>query len=1677
MTVTEHPAQHLSAVATVETVGLPGVDGRWQPTRAGVINSWAWGEENLLFADGWLALTGPNGSGKSLTASMLVTLLLDADSSQTALSVSGKAAGTLTSRHTDWNDKEDRTGAWWLEYGLRDTQTGHTIHLTTGLWLRATSGTLHRAFFIAPGRVGTKLTLQRDRDPVRIEDLAEQLAACDGELFTSSAKLRAKSLGLLRAIEDERGYRQAIRTRLFSPLDEVQFDALVGVLRSLRSLRTAEAISPKQMREVLTDALPALDPERLTVIAEAMERIAELETQLQHNRDEAKLLEGTDKLYRRYVGTVAQVEAAALTAANTEFKAQADRTREQTTRLQAAQATQAKAKEEHTTTRTHISELEGRLEAADTALRDHAGAELPHMEQRADELAKAAYEADKRAKQAEDDAATAREDASESADSAHQGQQHLVRLSEELRGISTRVGADSAMEHLFVATQHLAAAKAEDAPMVEVDQVCATPVAWTEARAAQVEQVRHALHGHELAQHAEHSAADNVRSAEDEEDTRRGLAENATAERQDIEAALVQELARWASEARHLGPVPEELTSPGDNAPADDRMEPDRLATWLESSASAARARIDLPGHQQTAATDAALATTTADAAEQARTQHGEAQTKVSEAANAFDVAQEEAAVEMQAAERERAHAYATHEEFVATAQATLADSKRHLTDGIAAAAQAARDWLGQVRQWRSTLTHLAADAVPVPHLGEVDSTAVENAVAELDRLDPAAIRLAAERAHSVATTRLERRVTAAEQQVKRASDAVTAIEDKLVEARHAAPVPTAPPWRSRQPEDGVPLWALVDFAEHLSADDANRLEGALLVAGLLDALVTPDGSVHAGDLTITGTDPAAGRTLADMLQVEQDPGIDARRITQLLRAIPVDAPGSDLALGQLTTGVLTAAAPDGYEAAFIGRTARERARLQRVATLEQELLAAQDQLHIFEQELSACRDDLRAAEAERQAFPTNEAMRRAREHVTSLWRDLEAVERETTERIGQADLALQQALAELEAAAAARKARLDAVEQELRYAERIAEDLKDKAEEAERTAAERKETAQRSETARAQAAAAQEQADAERAAFPDLDPVRAAHRDEDRAADDLNRARATLVDATEKYRQASNTVKDALRGLNQAAKLPDGSLLPTDQEMLTEHDRTVNQLTNKVEGWRHAAQRALDLLRRASRDAKAAADWADRSSKAKGEAEKAQLTATREAAAVAERRRLYGAEYEQLRSAREEIVDALSEVNERAEELVAQQQAAGNEAAAAQSTLDGIAPQREAAERRREDCLRQLCRLVDEGLAVVPEDVATEPSSGRPANLTAGLAWAKHLLADRPAGADRVGMLTQARSRALTALENSARTVSAKLARFDKQVTLISIEGTEWRRAVVAEPDATRGDDLHLAVEALHATAAQLEEDLREDVKRTLKTSMFTQLRRDIQVRREAARELVRQIRATLGEVRTGVANVGVQVDWTVREDEDAQRMVELISQPPSDETFEQMYSVLRQRMDETAGEAWAERVAHTFDYRAWHEWHISVTHSSFGDGSGEKFRTVTSRSNPLESLSTGERRLATMLPLLAAAWSMYSGEGYKGPRLLSIDEIDAAFDEPNLRQVLTLLRAWQFDVLATAPFMTPMIKKESQRVMVHQVVKAGRHRVSVPWLWEGHGEPQPLTLDLASGQTAEER
>ncbi|MEU0484024.1 SbcC/MukB-like Walker B domain-containing protein [Streptosporangium sp. NPDC006013] len=1660
MTGSDHRAHSLSALENL-SLGEPGVEGRWQPTRAGVVNSWAWAEETFFFGNGWLALAGPNGSGKSLTASMLVTVLLDADSSQTALSVSGKASGTLTSRHTDRSEREDRTGAWWLEYGLRDASTGETVFLTTGLWLRSTSSELQRAFFMAPGRVGAELILQRDREPVRVSDLSQQLVELGGELFTSSASLRPQATSVLSAVGDERDYRNAVRVRLFSPLDEVQFDALMAVVRSLRSVRTAEAISPTRMREVLTDALPALDPDQLKLIAEAMERIAELETQLGRARTESQLLDGTHRLYGRYLSAIAQLQAAELSAAHNVYDDQTRLAKAATEQLKSAEAAMASAETRLEAARRRETTLDGELSAAVSALRDHAGAELPLLEQRANELRQAATEAETRASQAETASATARDQAEQSEDLARAAQRHLQGLVQDLRHSSGSLGAEAVSGRLLTHLDLLVTSKLDAPPAVEeLPLLSGTPLAWAVARTEQVRRVQDTLRDHAATQLVERTLADARRRAEEAEDEARDRADDASETRQGAESVLRDALASWSAGLTHLAVPSAEFLGPQKDS-ANECLSIDGLNGWLAAAVLTARSHIDLAGRTQEAATAAALAVQAEKVVAEARADHETALAVLVDAGQELEIVRETIQAEAEMDERRAVVAGSACDEVIAAGSARVSEAATRRSDGLVAALQSTRDWVDAVAAWRDSLVYLNPQTIALPDTGALSRAE------DLDLIDIAAVRLSAHAAHAAASPGLQHQVIAAGERVRRITEEIDTLESELVEARRAAPVPPAPGWRGRRPDDGTPLWALVDFAAGTHPGDADRLEGALLVSGLLDALVMPSGEVVAGDLVITTLRPATGRTLADLLRPDSSAPFPEHMVWDVLRAIPMDSDRTDLPSGALTNGVLTALCPAGYRAGFIGRTARERARGEHVASLERRLSQLQTSQSDARRDLRAHELDVDAAAAERDSIPGAGSLVEARTRLKELTEQLAAAEADATRRTNEATLELQQYLAEIAANTVRRTTRLEKAEQDLRHTSSVVTSAERKVRETAERAAESTRRAAESETARAEAAQAQDEADAERASFPDgrVAEVAGAQEAEARADEDVTRARSAAVSAVEQHKAAGTAVQDALRTLNRAAKLPDGSLLPTVQNALDNHSAAIGLLTRSIDNCVAAAERCADLLGHSRRDRQTANTTADGQSRAAKEATASRLEAARARATVDKMRELHGVAYQDLTATWQKLSVQLAEAKEQVRKVGEERQQARDQALTAQHTLEGIAPQRESAERNRELCLRRLGRLAEEGLAEIPEDLQVD-SAGRLANLTAGLAWARRLLADRPASTERLNALIQNRNRALTALENSVRIVSGELARFNRQVMLITVDDSEWRRAVIAEPDAVRGDDLHLALQSLRSSIDQLESDLREDVKQTLKTGMFTKLRQDIQVHREAARELVRQIRLTLLNVRTGVAKVGVQVDWDVKEDEDARRMIDLVTQPPSDETFAQMYTILRQRMDETVGEPWPDRVAHTFDYRAWHEWDISVTHSSFGDGSGEAFRKVSARSNPLESLSTGERRLATMLPLLAAAWSMYSSEQYRGPRLLSIDEIDAAFDEPNLRQVLGLLRAWDFDVLATTPSISPMIKNETGHAVVHEVVAAGRQRVTVPWVWEGQGEPHLLTF-----------
>ncbi|GAB3939276.1 hypothetical protein GCM10027614_21140 [Micromonospora vulcania] len=280
-------------------------------------------------------------------------------------------------------------------------------------------------------------------------------------------------------LAEENQYRDAIRTTLFAPLDSVQFDALVGVLRSLRSVRTAEAISPNQMRAVLTEALPALDPRALQFIADTMERIADLEAQLKQARAEIRQLEQSEQQYQRYIDAIIAEEAARLANAQTVFDDHAREARTAEQQLAEAQAQAARVQARREELRSEIAGVRGRLQAAEDALRDHAGAELPHLEERLTDLRKQQSELEAAGLDLQEESQYAAQQAVESVDQFRNSQRHLTGIGSRLRATAADVGAHAFVDRLAEVTEQVTAANSldQDPPKVDLAQIAETPAA------------------------------------------------------------------------------------------------------------------------------------------------------------------------------------------------------------------------------------------------------------------------------------------------------------------------------------------------------------------------------------------------------------------------------------------------------------------------------------------------------------------------------------------------------------------------------------------------------------------------------------------------------------------------------------------------------------------------------------------------------------------------------------------------------------------------------------------------------------------------------------------------------------------------------------------------------------------------------------------------------------------------------------------------------------------------------------------------------------------------------------------------------------------------------------------------------------------------------------------------
>ncbi|HEX7381847.1 MAG TPA: TIGR02680 family protein [Nevskiaceae bacterium] len=222
----------------------------------------------------------------------------------------------------------------------------------------------------------------------------------------------------------------------------------------------------------------------------------------------------------------------------------------------------------------------------------------------------------------------------------------------------------------------------------------------------------------------------------------------------------------------------------------------------------------------------------------------------------------------------------------------------------------------------------------------------------------------------------------------------------RLEEGRQTPPPASPTRTAVRAERAGAPLWQLVDFAPEADAVVRAGVEAALQASGLLDAWVTPGGTLLAPDTEDTWLVPrparrdAVTRTLGSLLGPDAggDAPVAAAHVEALLAGIALvedDTPPDVAEAWIATDGRFRIGALQGAwhkrDAEYIGYPAREAARqrrlqeiAQRLAALaaqERDIAAARSALAVRRETLQRLADGrpgsdaLRAAHAERAAF------------------------------------------------------------------------------------------------------------------------------------------------------------------------------------------------------------------------------------------------------------------------------------------------------------------------------------------------------------------------------------------------------------------------------------------------------------------------------------------------------------------------------------------------------------------------------------------------------------------------------------------------------------------------------------------------------------------------------------
>jgi uncharacterized protein (TIGR02680 family) len=189
--------------------------------------------------------------------------------------------------------------------------------------------------------------------------------------------------------------------------------------------------------------------------------------------------------------------------------------------------------------------------------------------------------------------------------------------------------------------------------------------------------------------------------------------------------------------------------------------------------------------------------------------------------------------------------------------------------------------------------------------------------------------------------------------------------------------------FRGQLMEDGqnfIPFYAAVEFQDHVTDEQKERIESALKQTGILDSLITEKSISPTHDRVFRPDPQLLGYTLADYLRpdLEDDSPVSNKLVDEVLRSISLEQVGSGFHVdvdGSYSLGCLVGHAPNEGPSKFIGRSSRKRYQQEKIQECQELLEQLQSQLEDLTVQLRQFEEKLRHAEGWKQTIPTDKVL------------------------------------------------------------------------------------------------------------------------------------------------------------------------------------------------------------------------------------------------------------------------------------------------------------------------------------------------------------------------------------------------------------------------------------------------------------------------------------------------------------------------------------------------------------------------------------------------------------------------------------------------------------------------------------------------------------------------------